>query len=64
MKTAMLNSNQNTKHKKKKRLNNNDNNNNRSITSNFLLIDNVIYDLKIISRYKKSKYKILTKPTR
>ena len=62
MKTAMLNSNQNTKHKKK-RLNNNDNNN-KSITSNFLLIDNVIYDLKIISRYKKSKYKILTKPTR
>lgn len=60
MKTAMLNSNQNTKHKKK-RLNNN---NNKSITSNFLLIDNVIYDLKIISRYKKSKYKILTKPTR
>ena len=62
MKTAMLNSNQNTKHKKKKRLNNN--NNNKSITSNFLLIDNVIYDLKINSRYKKSKYKILTKPTR
>lgn len=60
MKTAMLNSNQNTKHKKK-RLNNN---NNKSITSNFLLIDNVIYDLKIISRYKKSKYKILAKPTR
>ena len=59
MKTAMLNSNQNTKHKKKRL-----NNNNRSITSNFLLIDNVIYDLKIISRYKKSKYKILTKPTR